>query len=181
MSAEQLIQYLSWALFLLVCASVTLQAVRAPRRVTIDIALFFIIPALIISFSIEAVFGLIPPGPLINAVDTVLLLSMAYMLLRLVDDFSDVPAWLMRGALIALVLLAACAFGFAQPLPALITALMLIYLIGLLMYSAIAFARESRRSSGVTRRRMQAAAAGSILLVLVFVFTTLRLAAAGDG
>jgi signal transduction histidine kinase len=175
MSAEQLIQYLSWALFLLVCASVTLQAVRAPRRVTIDIALFFIIPALIIGLGIEAVFGLLPPGPLINAVDTVLILSMAYMLLRLVDDFSEVPAWLMRGALLALVLLAACAFGFAQPLPALITALMLIYLIGLLMYSAIAFARESRRSSGVTRRRMQAAAAGSILLVLVFVFTTLRL------
>ena len=44
---------------------------------------------------------------------------MAYMLLRLVDDFSDVPAWLMRGALIALVLLAAGAFVFAQPLPAL--------------------------------------------------------------
>ena len=55
MSAEQLIQYLSWALFLLVCASVTLQAVRAPRRVTVDIALFFIFPAVIISFSIEAV------------------------------------------------------------------------------------------------------------------------------
>jgi signal transduction histidine kinase len=174
MSAEQLIQYMSWALFLLVCASVTLQAVRTPRRVTIDIALFFIIPAVIISFGIEAAFGLLLPGPLLNAVDTVLILAMAYMLLRLVDDFSDVPAWLMYGALIALALLAAGAFAFAQPFPALLTTLMLIYLIGLLLFTAIAFARESRRSSGVTRRRMQAAAAGSILLVLVFVFTTLR-------
>jgi len=179
MSAEQLIQYLSWALFLLVCASVTLQAVRAPRRVTIDIALFFVIPAAIISLAIEATFGVILPGPLINAVYTVLILAMAYMLLRLVDDFSDVPAWLMHGALIALALLAAGAFVFDQPLPAPLTALMLIYLIGLLLYSAIAFVRESRRSSGVTRRRMQAAAAGSILLVLVFVFTTLRAALPG--
>jgi len=175
MSAEQLIQYLSWALFLLVCASVTIRAVRTPRRVTIDIALFFIIPAVIISFSIEALFGVVQPGPLLNAINTLLFLSMAYTLLRLVDDFSDVPVWLMRGALLALALLGISAFIFTQPLPALLITLMLIYLIGLLQYSAVAFARESRRSSGVTRRRMQAAAAGSILLVLVFVFTTLRL------
>ena len=176
MSAEQLIQYLSWALFLFVCASVTLQAVRMPRRVTIDIALFFIIPAVIISFSIEAILGWVQPGRLLNTINTILLLSMGYLLLRLVDDFSDVPSWLMLGAPIALALLAATAFAFAPPLPALITALMLIYLIGLLLYATIAFARESRRSSGVTRRRMQAVAAGSILLVLVFVFTTLRAA-----
>src|SRR6476661_2695701 len=113
MSAEQLIQYLSWALFLLVCVSVTLQAVRSPRRVTIDIALFFIIPALIILIGIEAALGLVQPGSLINAINTVLILAMAYMLLRLVDDFSDVPAWLMYGALIVLALLAVGAFAFS--------------------------------------------------------------------
>jgi signal transduction histidine kinase len=173
MSAEQLIQYISWALFLVVCASVTLQAVRTPRRVTIDIALFFIIPAVIISFGIETVLGIVQPGPLLNSINTVLFLSMAYMLLRLVDDFSDVPAWLMRGATIALMLLAAGAF--VQPLPAWLIVLMVIYLIGLLLYAAVAFARESRRASGVTRRRMQAAAAGSSLLVLIFVLATLQL------
>ncbi|MEP7191109.1 MAG: hypothetical protein ABI901_18105, partial [Roseiflexaceae bacterium] len=78
MSAEQLIQYLSWALFLLVCASVMLQALRTPRRVTIDIALFFLIPALIIVISLEAVFGLVQPGPLLSAISTVLILAMAY-------------------------------------------------------------------------------------------------------
>jgi signal transduction histidine kinase len=176
MSAEQLIQYLSWALFLFVCGSVTLQAVRAPRRVTIDIALFFIIPAVIISFGIEATFGLLSPGPLLNAVNTVLFLAMAYMLLRLVDDFSDVPAWLMHGALIALILLSVGACIFTPPLPAVLIGLMLICLIGLRLYAAIAFVLESRRSSGVTRRRMQSAAAGSILLVRVFVFATLRMA-----
>src|SRR6185295_3528007 len=123
MSAEQLIQYSSWALFLLVCVSVTLQAVRMPRRVTINIALFFIIPAIIISISVEAIFGLVQPGPLLNAISTVLFLSMAYMLLRLVDDFSDVPAWLMHGALIGLALLSVGAFVFVQPLPPALTAL----------------------------------------------------------
>src|SRR5690349_12242301 len=111
MSAEQLIQYLSWALFLLVCASVTLQAWRTPRRVTIDIALFFLAPALIIGLALEAVLGLVQSGPLLNAISTVLILAMAYMLLRLVDDFSDVPAWLMYGALIALALFAVAAFA----------------------------------------------------------------------
>jgi signal transduction histidine kinase len=175
MSAEQLIQYLSWALFLFVCANVTLQAVRTPRRVTIDIALFFILPAIIISFSIEATFGLISPGRLLDAINTVLLLAMAYTLLRLVDDFSDVPAWLMRSALVALASLAISVFVFTPPFPALLTTLMLIYLIGLLLYAAVAFVRESRRSSGVTRRRMQAAASGSMLIVMVFVFATFRM------
>lgn len=174
MSAEQLIQYLSWALFLFVCANVMLQAVRTPRRVTIDIAVFFLIPALVIAIRLELAFGLVQPGPLLSAISTILILAMAYMLLRLVDDFSDVPAWLMYGALLGLVLFGIAAFAFAQPFPALLTNLVLLYLVGLLLYAAVAFARESRRSSGVTRRRMQAAAAGSILLVLVFVFTTVR-------
>src|SRR6476659_6409733 len=126
MSAEQLIQYLSWALFLLVCGSVTLHAVRAPRRVTIDIALFFIIPAVIISFSIEAVLGLVYPGPLLDSINTILLLAMTYMLGRLVDDFSYVPVWLMRSATIGLALLSVGAFD--QPLPAWLIVLMLIYL-----------------------------------------------------
>jgi signal transduction histidine kinase len=179
MSAEQLIQYLSWALFLLVCASVTLQALRTPRRVTIDIALFFLAPALIIIITLESVLGLVQPNHLLSAISTILFLAMAYTLLRLVDDFSDVPAWLMYGALLMLVLFAIAAFMFAQPFPALLANLMLSYLIGLLLYAAVAFVRESRRSSGVTRRRMQAAAAGSMLLVLVFVFTTIR-AVLGD-
>ena len=173
MSAEQLIQYLSWALFLLVCVSVTLQAVRAPRRVAIDIALFFIIPAVIISLSIEAILGLIYPGPLLDSITTILFLTMAYMLLRLVDDFSNVPGWLMSGAAIGLALLSVGAF--VTPLPGWLIALMVIYLIGLLLYSTIAFVRESRRSGGVTRRRMQAAAAGSSLVMLIFVLATLQL------
>lgn len=179
MSAEHLIQYLSWALFLIVCISVTAQAVRAPRRVTIDIALFFLIPAIIIFIAIAASLGVIQIGRLINALDSVLLLSMGYLLLRLVFDFTDVPPWLMRGAELALGLFAASLVVYAPPLPPALTVVMLIYLIGLLLYSAIAFLRESRRSSGVTRRRMQAAALGSSLLVLVFVFAGLRAAQPG--
>ncbi|HEU5097748.1 MAG TPA: ATP-binding protein [Roseiflexaceae bacterium] len=176
MSAEHLIQYLSWALFLLVCISVTVHAVRAPRRVTIDIALFFLVPAIIISTAIAAALGVVLPGRVTNALNSILLLSMGYLLLRLVFDFSDVPFWMMRGAELALALFAICVIVFVPPLPPVLIVVMLAYLTGLLLYSALAFARESRRSSGVTRRRMQAAAVGSSLLVLVFVFTGLRAA-----
>jgi signal transduction histidine kinase len=179
MSAEQLIQYLSWALFLLVCANVTLHAVRTPRRVTIDIALFFISPAMIIVIAIASGLGLLVPNPLVNAISTVLLLSMGYLLLRLVDDFSNVSPWLMHGAELGLGLLAIGTFAFEPPLPAILTVLMLLYLVGLLLFSAVAFVRESRRSGGVTRRRMQAAATGSILLVLLFMFASLRLVLPG--
>jgi signal transduction histidine kinase len=153
--------------------------VRAPRRVTIDIALFFLTPAVIIMISIAATLNEIHPGQVTNAVNSVLLLSMGYLLLRLVYDFTDVPGWLMRGAEVALLLFAVCLFVFVPPLPPALIVVMLIYLIGLLLYSALAFARESRRSSGVTRRRMQGAAAGSLLLVLVFVFVGLRAALPG--
>jgi signal transduction histidine kinase len=179
MSAEHLIQYLSWALFLVVCVSVMFHAARAPRRVTIDIALFFLAPAIIIFIVIGASLGALQPGRLTNSINTVLLLSLGYLLLRLVFDFTDVSSWLTRGAELALGLFAISLFFYAPPLPPALTVVMLLYLIGLLLYSAIAFFHESRRSRGVTRRRMQAAAVGSMLLVLVFVFAGLRAALPG--
>jgi signal transduction histidine kinase len=175
MTAAQLIQYLSWALFVLVCLRVTVTAIREPRRATIDIALLFIVPCAIISIDVAAVLGLLPGGPILNAINTALILVMIYMLLRLVDDFSNVPWWLMRGAELALALLVIGAFLFAAAQPAWLTIAMLLFLVGLLLYAVIAFMRESRRSSGVTRRRMLAVALGSLLLVLLFVIASLNL------
>jgi signal transduction histidine kinase len=177
MTAAQLIQYLSWALFVLVCLRVTIKAISEPRRTTIDIALLFIVPSIIITVDVVAAFGLLQPGPILNAINTTLILVMIYLLLRLVDDFSSVPRWLMRGSEAALAVLVIGAFALAAPQAGWLTVAMLLYLIGLLLYSAIAFARESRRSSGVTRRRLQAVALGSFQLVLLFVIAGLSLVA----
>jgi signal transduction histidine kinase len=49
------------------------------------------------------------------------------------------------------------------------------YFVGLEVYAALVFAREARRSTGVTRRRMQAVAAGSIFLGLVILLAGVQI------
>jgi signal transduction histidine kinase len=177
MSADQLVQYLSWTVFVLIFVSTTVRAARHPQRANIDIALFFSVPMIIIVIAIGATLGLVLAGPLPNAIITSLLLAMGYLLLRLVDDFARMPAWLSRGALALLGLLVISAFAFQPPRPGWLNLLMLLFLVVSLLYAAGAFFRESRRSSGVTRRRMQSAAVGSFLLVLLFIISSLNLVA----
>jgi signal transduction histidine kinase len=117
----------------------------------------------------------------LDAIATVLLLAMGYLLLRLADDFTIVPARLMRGAELLLAALAVSAFVFSPPRPGWLNLIMLLYLIGLLSYAAAVFIQVSRRSSGVTRRRMRAVAAGSILLILTYLLSSVILIAPALG
>src|SRR5207247_8639224 len=89
---------------------------------------------------------------------------MPYLLLRLVDDFSDVPAVVTRLAEGGLVL-SAIAFVVTEGtvLPPFLIAVVL-YFAALSTYCAVAFVRAGRHSAGVTRRRLQAVAAGTVLL-----------------
>src|SRR5687768_3754203 len=98
MSADQLIQYLSWTVFVLIFVSTVVRAFRSPQRATIDIALFFSVPMAVIVIGIAAAIGLVQAGPVPNAINTSLLLAMGYTLLRLVDDFAVVSLWLTRAA-----------------------------------------------------------------------------------
>ncbi len=177
MSAEQLIQSLSWAVFLLIFVIVTARAVRQPRRVNVDIALFFSVPALVIGIGLAGALGIVRAGPLLNAFTTSLVLTMVYLLLRLVGSFSDLPDWLGRGAPVALGLLVLGTFAFEPPRPLWLTLLQLLYAIGLFGYAAIAFVRASQSSRGVTRRRLAAVAVGCVCLGLVFIAIVLALAA----
>src|SRR4051812_8071231 len=176
MTAGELIQYLSWAIYALIFVLVTARAARRPLRANVDIALFFSVPALIILLSVAGLLGLIRMDqPVPNAISVTLLLSICYMLMRLVDDFAYVSKWLMRVAGGGLVLLVAATFVLHMPRPFALSILQLIYLLSFLAYTAIAFVRESTRTRGVTHRRMQAVAAGSIFLCLIFVISGLGL------
>jgi signal transduction histidine kinase len=173
MSADQLIQYLTSAVFFLIFVITVVQAVRHPRRANVDIALLFSGPALIIAIGLAAASGLVRPGPLPNAVNTSLILAMGHLLLRLVDDFTEVHTWLLRTSSGLLALMIVAAFVLLSSRPGWLMLLMLIYLIGLLIFAAVAFFRQSRRTSGVTRRRMWAAALGCALLGLTLVLVSL--------
>ena len=171
MTLGEFFQYLTWSLYVVIFVIATIKAVRRPLRANIDTAILFSLPTLIIGLSLEIRLRFIETGPLISAISVALILAMGYALLRLVDDFSDVPLWAMRSSEIALGLLVigVAIFSYNPPLPRWLLTLVLVYLISLLAYSVVAFVRESRRTSGVTMRRMRAVALGSISLCALFV------------
>lgn len=173
MTAAQLVQDLSWATYVTIFVIVAAKAMRSPRRVNIDIALFFSLPMLIVVFTLLAP----PAGSLLSYLVVILLLALPYMLIRLVDDFADVPKWLLYTSevLLALIVVGTVALGSKQP--DWFVTIELFYLIVFLAYGVVGFARQSQRTRGVTRRRMRSAAAGSIALCLVFVFSGLARAA----
>ncbi len=174
MSAEQFVTYCTWAIFVLLFVFALIEAVRCPLRVNIDVALLFAAPTLIILIGVAAMFGLVQPGPLPNAVNTTLLLAIAYWTLRLVRNFAPVPVWLHRASAAGFVVLSAGAFAFWPPRPALLNLAQIAYFIGLELYAGVAFALAAWGAVGITRRRLRTVALGSFLLGLALLFSALR-------
>src|SRR6476659_9886769 len=182
MSLSGFIQYFSWAIYLLIFIVVTAGAIRRPSRATIDIALLFGLAAAIIAISEAASkdVGLIQQGAIVNAITSSLLIAMIYMLLRLVDDFSELPRWVMPASDLSLAVFVVSLFVLQRPppgpaLPVWLSTLILAYILGLLVYSAVAFVGEARQSSGVTARRLAAVAVGSIWLLVIYVLAAVTL------
>ncbi|HEU5015713.1 MAG TPA: ATP-binding protein [Roseiflexaceae bacterium] len=177
MSAQQLIQYITWAFYLFIFFNVAIQAVRQPLDANFDIALFFTTTALIIAISTSELAGWLSTTGYVVPVTVALLLTLPYLLLRLVDDFSFVPFWLKRGAELTLFLLVVAGVLYVAPYPGWLNFLMLAYLVLLLIYCAIAFIRAAWQANGVTQRRMVAVATGTILLVSLFLLADVQLVA----
>lgn len=166
MTANELIQYISWAVYVLIFLSTTVKAVRRPLRANIDIALFFLVPALIILQTVLLELGIESTAPQFVALTVTLFPVLVYMLLRLVDDFSSVSPWIMRASEAALVVQVVATFIVAPDLPAWLQLFLIGYFVILLVYAIVAFTREALNTRGVTSRRMSAAAAGTIFLCL---------------
>ena len=164
MSADQLIQYLAWILYLLIFASVVGMALRRPVRANIDIALFFVAPTGIIVSRSLINLGLLQPGPLLTGLTDGLLLALPVLLLRIVDDFAPVRRWLPGGAALAAATLTIAVVVAPPRPPGWLVLAAVVYLVGLLAYVGVAFWREAARA-GVTGRRMRAAAAGTAALM----------------
>jgi len=174
MSAQEFVRNLTWIVYVLIFLYVAQQAVREPRRATIDSALFFALSTLVIVNSLLAELELLPQSTLLGAINGTLVLSLSYVLLRLVDDFARVPPYLLALAGGILLLLCLGLFVFDRPRPVWLTVLQVVYFVGLQLYAALAFVRASRRSGGVTRRRMLAVAVGSGFLGLTILAASLQ-------
>ena len=170
MRVEDFFQDLSWALYVLIFLLVTVRAARRPTRAHLDMTLFFGVVTLIIALSAltAAVYPSNPPVALVGVTSS-LLLALPHLLLRLVDDFTRVPRWVLRASAVGLVLSVLVVFVSPTPLPSAVALALVGYFVLVVVYDTWAFMGAARRGRGVTRRRMQAVAAGSACLGLVLL------------
>jgi signal transduction histidine kinase len=163
-TALELVSLLTQAIFVLIFLLVVWGFLRRPTRTSVDIALFFgAISVAIVESLIASAFRL-QQVELITDIVALLVIAMPYLLLRLVDDFSDVPFVVKRLAEVGLFLSAVAFIATEGTLPPPILLAVVLYFAALSLYCAVAFVRSSRRSAGVTKRRLQAVALGTLLL-----------------
>jgi len=181
-TALQLVQVANDVLFAALFVLVAINAARQRTRTALDTVLLF--GALAYALLQGPVLQLIgvPANPVATFIVLVIVLALPYLMLRLLADFSDVPLLVRAataGGLIASVVVAATS---GTPLDPIVTLLIVAYFGSVALYTAFGFIRLARRSSGVTRRRIQAVASGMGLLglaVLVAAISALAPAAAG--
>ncbi len=176
MSADDFLQLVTQALYVVLFVVVAVRAAHRPLRANVDVALLFGVCSLIIAIGGITTALRITPPPALAAASGTLLLALPYLLLRLLDDFADVAPWLMRGAAAGLAVSAVLLFALPTPLPDWLALLMVAYFVVLVAYVAIAFVRQAGYSSGVTRSRMQAVAWGSGFLGLTLLAVGFALA-----
>ena len=91
MTALELVSLLTQAIYVLIFVLVGWGVVRRHTRTSVDIALFFgAISVAIVESRLVTTLGL-EQGEIVTDIVALLIIAMPYLLLRLVDDFSDVP------------------------------------------------------------------------------------------
>ena len=169
MTVTEFTQYTTDAIFLLIWVIVLATTIRHRGRVQVEAALFFSAAAYILIESLILQYFDTQPSRLLTAVNQLVLISMSYLLLRLVHSLSEVRPVVLRVGEVGLVLLGILALAglgdsrFVFILPA------VIYFLGFTIYATIIAAKASRRLEGVTKQRLRFVAAGSICLGLVIV------------
>ncbi len=174
MSADELIRVITDALFVLVFAGALALAIRDRRRAAFDAALMFGALALVIlQGEMARALGLTLP-PFASDLFAGALLAVPYLFMRLVDDLTAVPTPAKRGALGGFLLSWVAAVVTPTPLPLPLVAAIVLWFGGFEAYGAILLVREASRTSGVPRRRAEAAALGSLLLGLTLLVAGLQ-------
>lgn len=169
MSAEQFLQYLAQALYVLVFVAVLAGTIRRPLRTNVNVTLLFGATTIAIVLGLFQPFLTFIPSSILTGVSTTLIMALPYLFLRLVDDFAGLPRLVMRGAEVGLVLATLAAFLAPLPYPLWIVGLDVLYFVALEVYGSIVVVTTARQSSGLTSRRMTAVALGSALLGLAIL------------
>ena len=168
MTAQEFLSFVSQAIFLVLFVVATVRLVRRPGWATLDTFLFFaVIATILIAGDVARVLGY-EDHPTLGVVTWVGVAAMPFLLLRLIDDFRPQPVLVMAAATLAFIGVAATGILVPQPWGP-VSLVVVVFVVALGAYASLGFLREARRSSGVTRRRMQAVALGSGLLAAVLL------------
>ncbi len=167
MTAIQLLQFLTYAAFLVVFLVVMIRAVQRPSRGSIDVALFFGAPAIAITQSwVAQTLGI--RDPTVSLISAALILAMPLLTIRAIRGFIDLPRPVVPAATVGWAL-ASLVLILPSPIPQQLIALILVYFIAFEGYAGFAVLAATRRAHGVTRRRLQLIGTGMLLLALAIV------------
>jgi len=165
LSALELLTVTNQILFIGLFVAALRDAFRQRTRTAFDRLLLFGSIAAVVVLGYSAGWLGLSDSPLLPGI-TVALLSMAPLaMVRLVGDFRSQPIWVSVAGHVAFVVVVLVGFlGIRQALTSVeLTLLAFFAIVG--GYAALAFAFESRRTRGITSRRMVAIAAGAGLFI----------------
>jgi|GEM_PF-2675988 len=181
MDINDFITFLTRLFFLLVAIASIANLIRHRDRIHADIALLFSVLALVILESF--VIPLLPENSLKvwgRVVSSMLILSVGYLLLRLVQHFRTVPRWIVVGAIGGMILswiaLAMYPTQSNPPLPQWMLLGLVAYLVLLFGYEAWAFISGAARTTGVTHWRLTLVAIATGLLAVIFLLAPISIA-----
>ena len=173
MTALELISLVTQLLFVGLFVAVLLAALTRPSRAAWDTVLLFGSIAAVVVIVRTADLLRVPDSPWLTGLVLLGLTVAPYAMIRLVDDFSRTPRWLLPIGAVAFVAVGVLGFAAFASAPELYEIVTIAWFLGVGGYAAFAFARAAATSRGITRRRMTAVAVGALLfiatIVMVFV------------
>jgi signal transduction histidine kinase len=172
LTSIELISLSNQVLFIGLFAVVAWRALRQPTRANLDTTLLFGAIAAAVGVSRVGTWLGISGDSALTALSLVLLNAAPFAMLRLVDDFRGTPRWVQLAGAAAFAFVSVLAVGSFVVMAELVELVTIGFFVAVGGYAAVAFATESRRTRGITRRRMAAVAvgAGFFIAAIVVVF-----------
>jgi signal transduction histidine kinase len=164
-TALELLSLTYQLLFVVLFVAAAVRAWRTSTRAHLDTALLFgSVASVLLIRTVTGVLG-IEASPTLSAVNVSLLALAPVAMVRLVSDFRSQPPWVPWAGYAGWAVVSGLAFATlaGSERPTEFGLLAFFAVVG--GYAAVAFARESRQSRGITRRRMAAVALGAALFV----------------
>jgi signal transduction histidine kinase len=169
MTALELIDVANQVLFIGLFAAVLWGALKQPSRAAWDTVLLFGSIAAVVVLARTAEVLQLGQQAWLTGVILLLLAIAPYAMLRLVQDFSRTPRWVLLAGGPGLAIIGVLGFVAIGAAAQLYEVVAIAWFLGVGGYAALAFGRAALASRGITRRRMTAVAIGTWLFIAAIV------------